>query len=175
MDDNTTEISRRFAKLDERMAQVDAAIARVQALTAAMNARFLEFEEHTAAEVQAAAGSLDELGERVGQLEARAARTAKSVSQLTDLETVAADANGEHPGRVEAAAGALPWVMTGDGSVWLAPLPDGHAASVERLLAGDENGDGAAFLPRAGDAVGPVCSGLLGAMAWVWNFAGAAK
>ena len=123
MNGKTTEIERMFARLDERMAQVDAAIARVQALTAAMNARFLEFEEHTAAEVQAAAESLDDLGERVGRIEARA-----DIGHTVADVTAVTGELGARPGYAEGVPGAIPWTMAADESQWTAPLPDGRGS-----------------------------------------------
>jgi hypothetical protein len=167
MSGKTTEIERMFARLDERMAQVDAAIARVQALTAAMNARLLAVEEHTAVEVQAAAESLDDLGERLGRLEARG----ESRQNWPTTLAITADENGEYPGAVEAAAGSIPWTMSDDETTWRAQLPDGRTAVIERL------DDGESFLPKvyessADFATGPVCAGVLDAAAWVWDFAG---
>jgi hypothetical protein len=70
----------------------------------------------------------------------------------------------------------LSWTMDEDGTRGRAELPDGRFALVERLEDGDEDGDGASFLPTiresAGDfATGPVCDGLLGAMAWAAGYA----
>lgn len=70
---------------------------------------------------------------------------------------------------------SLPWIMSEDKSQWSAQLPDGRTAVIERLEDGDEDGNGASFLPWVGDAVGPVCAGLLGAAAWAAEFAAGAR
>ena len=59
----------------------------------------------------------------------------------------------------------LPWKLSDDQSTWTAQLPDGRTASIERL------DDGASFLPRVGDAVGPVCAGVLSAAQWAAEWA----
>jgi hypothetical protein len=59
------------------------------------------------------------------------------------------------------AISVLPWTLTEDRSQWTATLPDGRTAVIERL------GDQESFLPRVGDAVGPVCAGVLAAAQWV--------
>lgn len=74
-------------------------------------------------------------------------------------------------------AGPFRWVMSADGKTWRMQLPDGRTAKVERLAEGDEDGQGAAFLPTvhesAGDfATGPVCAGLMTAGAWCERYAG---
>jgi hypothetical protein len=73
----------------------------------------------------------------------------------------------------------LPWIKSEDGSEWRAELPDGRTAVIERLDDGDENGDGASFLPKVHEsredfAVGPVFAGVLAAAAWVAEYAGSA-
>jgi hypothetical protein len=95
---------------------------------------------------------------------------------ITRLAAVTADENGEHPGDVEEAAGSLSWTMDEDGSRWRAELPDGRSALITRLKDGDEDGNGASFLPTIHEsaddfATGPICAGLLGAMAWTVRFA----
>ena len=120
------------------------------------------------------------LDERIAQVDAAIARvrelTAATNARLLALEErgaaevqVAADALddlGERVGHLESAAALpLPWMMAGDGSRWTALLPDGSTAMIERL------DDGVSFLPRVGDAVGPVCAGVLGAAAWCAEYA----
>ena len=115
-----------------------------------------------------------------GATPAAALAEASPTAALDALAAVTADELGEHPGDVEAAAGSLPWKMDEDGSTWRAQLPDGRTAVIERLDDGDEDGNGASFLPKVHEsredfAAGPVCAGLLGAAAWAAQFAAAAK
>jgi hypothetical protein len=94
-----TEIERRFAALDERIAEVDEALAHLRELTAAMNARLLAHEEHTAAEVQTAAAALDDLGERVEGIEAVTALPWIMSEDGTEWRAELPDGGHRAPGR----------------------------------------------------------------------------
>jgi hypothetical protein len=77
-----------------------------------------------------------------------------------------------------AAVPPLPWTMSGDGK-WRAQLPDGRTAVIRRVLG--EDGEGSLlFVPTVHESAtdyvtGPECAGVLGAAAWVWDFAGLAQ
>jgi hypothetical protein len=103
--------------------------------------------------------------------------------QGTDMEQVQADlAAGNYEldfEGLEADHGAdappalTPWARSADQDRWTAFLTDGRMAVVERLTEGDENGDGAAFLPRISafgktdqEATGPVCTSAAAAAGW---------
>lgn len=68
------------------------------------------------------------------------------------------------------------WTRDEDGAHWRTQLPDGRTAVIERLAEGDEDGEGASFLPKVHESrgdfeTGPVCAGLLDAAAWVAELA----
>lgn len=68
------------------------------------------------------------------------------------------------------------WTRDEDGAHWRTQLPDGRTAVIERLAEGDEDGQGAQFLPKVYESrqdfeTGPVCAGLLDAAAWVAELA----
>lgn len=64
-----------------------------------------------------------------------------------------------------------PWTWSSDKTKWTVTLPDGRPAVIERLEDGDEDGNGASFLPSVAGAPGPVCDGVLAAARWVDEFA----
>lgn len=75
---------------------------------------------------------------------------------------------------------ALSWAMSEDGTTWRAQLPDGRTAKIERLEDGDEDGNGASFLPTVHEsaedfAAGPVCDGLMTAANWVAEYTAGAR